>query len=110
MSAGGKIEAHKGVAGLHERHENFRIGRSPGMRLHIGETAPEQMARPLDRQALGNIDKLTTAVIALSRQTLGVFVGEYGTLRLKHGAADDVLRGDAFDIVALAAEFELNRL
>src|SRR5437588_12731381 len=103
MSAGGKVEAHKGVAGLHERHETFRIGGSPGMRLHISETAPEQTARPLDRKALGNIDELTATVIALSRQTLGVFVSKDGTLRLKHGAADDVLRGDEFDVVALAA-------
>src|SRR5438067_11593331 len=103
MSAGGKVEAHKGVAGLHERHKNFRVGGSAGMRLHIGETAPEQTARPLDRQALGNIDELTAAVIALSRQPLGVFASKNGPLRLKHGAADDVLRGAEFDVVALAA-------
>jgi len=29
-------------------------------------------------------------------------------LRLKDGAADDILRCDKFDIVALAAEFELS--
>src|SRR5215831_7212673 len=110
MPASREVQSHKRVAGLHQRHKNFGVGGSAGMRLHIGEAAPEQPCCALDRQPLGNVDELAAAVIAFSRQALGVFIGEHGALRLKHGAADDILRCDQFDIVALAAEFELYRL
>src|SRR5262249_59119009 len=56
MSAGRKVEPHKSVAGLHQRHEDFRICGSAGMRLDISKTAPEQAARPLDRQPFGYVD------------------------------------------------------
>ena len=76
------------------------------MRLHIGEAAAEQFCHPLDRQPLGHIDELAAAVIAPPRQPFGIFVGQHGALRLEHGAADDILRGDQLDVVALAAEFQ----
>jgi hypothetical protein len=76
MPTGRQIEPHEGVAGLHQRKENFRVSRSAGMRLHIGELAAEQSGRPLDRQPLGNIHELAAAVVALARQTFGIFVGE----------------------------------
>ena len=80
------------------------------MRLHIGELAAEQLGHPLDGQPLGDVDELAAAVIALARQAFGIFVGEHGALRFQHRARDDVLRGDQFDLVALAAEFEPDRL
>ena len=64
MPAGGEIEPHERVAGLHQRHEHFGIGGRAGMRLHIGEAAAEQLCHPLDRQPLGDIDELAAAVIA----------------------------------------------
>ncbi len=80
------------------------------MRLHIGERAAEQAGDALDGEPLGHIDELAAAVIALARQAFGVFVGEHRALRLEHGAADDVFRRDQLDLVALAAELELDRL
>ena len=106
VSAGGEIEAHERIAWLHQRHEDFGIGGGAGMRLHICEIAAEQAGHTFDRETLGDIDELAAAVIALSRQAFGVFVGEHRALRLKHGAADDILRRDQFDLVALAAELE----
>ena len=41
MAAGGEVEAHEGIAGLHQRHERFGIGGGAGMRLHVGEGAAE---------------------------------------------------------------------
>ncbi len=55
-----------------------------------------------------HVDKFAAAVIALTRQALGVFVGQHRALRFKDGAADDVLRRDQLDLVALAAEFAGN--
>ena len=80
------------------------------MRLHVGELAAEQLGHALDRQPLGDVDELAAAVIALARQAFGIFVGEHRALRFQHGARDDVLRGDQLDLVALAAEFQLDRL
>ncbi len=105
MPAGGEIEAHESVAGLHQREKHFGIGRGAGMRLHIGELAAEQFGDPFDRQGLGDVDELAAAVIALARQALGIFVGQHRALRFQHGARHDVFRGDQFDLVALAAEF-----
>ena len=104
MAAGGEVEPHEGVARLHQRHEHFGIGRGAGMRLHIGKRAAEQFGHALDRQPLGDIDELAAAVIALARQAFGIFVGQHRALRLEHGAADDVLRRDQLDLVALAAK------
>ena len=80
------------------------------MRLHVGELAAEQLGDPLDRQILGDVDELAAAVIALTRQALGIFVGENRALRFQNGAGNDVLRGDQLDLVALPAEFQPNNL
>ncbi len=110
MAAGGEVQPHEGIAGLHQRHEHFGIGGGAGMRLHVGKAAAEQPGHPLDRQPLGDIDELAAAVIALARQAFGVLVGQHGALRFEHGAADDVLRRDQLDLIALAAELERNRI
>jgi hypothetical protein len=75
------------------------------MRLHIREPASEQLGDPLDRQGLGDVHVLAAAVIAPAGQPLGVFIGEHRTLRFEHGLADDVLRSNQLDLVALTTQF-----
>ena len=75
------------------------------MRLHVGEGAAEQLGHALDRQLLDHVDELAAAVVALARQPFGILVGQHRALRLEHRAADDVLRRDQLDLVALAAQF-----
>ena len=104
MAAGGEIEAHEGVARLHQRHEGGDVGGGAGVRLDIGMLGAEQFFHPADGERLGNVDVLAAAVIALARIAFGVLVGEHRALRLEHRAADDVLRRDQFDLVALAAK------
>ena len=67
-----------------------------------------RQARSIAR-VLGDVDELAAAVVSLARIAFRVFVGQHRTLRLEHRARDDVLRGDQFDPIALAAEFELDR-
>ena len=110
MAAGREVEAHEGVAGLHQRHEHFGVGRSAGVRLHVGEAAAEQLRHALDRQPLGDVDELAAAVVAPARQPFGIFVGQHRALRFEHGAADDVLRCDQLDLVALATELQPDRV
>ena len=66
---------------------------------------PEQLLGPLDGQLLNGINVLTTAVIPLAGQTLGVFVGEHGTLGLHHRTGGKVLRCDEFQVGFLTLPF-----
>ena len=109
VPAGGEIEAHERVAGLHQRQEHALVGLAAGVRLNVGEAAVEQDAGPLDRELLGDVDELAAAVIAPAGITLRIFVGHHRALRLEHRARHDVLRGDELDLVALAADFQLDR-
>jgi hypothetical protein len=72
------------------------------VRLHIGKAALEEALGALDRQPLGDIDKLAAAVITASGIALGIFVGEQRALRLEDGARDDVLARDQLDLGLLA--------
>jgi hypothetical protein len=108
VAAGREVEAHEGVARLHQRHEHGLVGLAARIRLDIGELAAEQPAGALDGELLGDVDELAAAIVAPARIALGVFVGHHRALRLEHGARDDVLRGDQLDLVALAAEFQLD--
>ena len=109
MPAGGERHAENRVAGLQQRQKHRLIGRRPGMRLHIGEAAPEQARRALDRQTLGDIDELAAAVITPSGITLGILVRQDRALRLEHRARDDVLAGDQLDLRLLAAKLARDR-
>ena len=72
------------------------------MRLHVREAASEQLGHPLDRERFGDVHILAAAVVALSRQPFGVFIGENRALGFQHRPADDVLGRDQLDLVALA--------
>jgi len=106
-----RIQAHAedGVARFRQGKEHGLIGLASRARLHIGKLAIEKFGHPLDCQILGNIDILAAAIIAASRIAFGVFVGHDRPLRFQNGARDDVLRGDQFDLVLLAAQFQIDR-
>ncbi len=104
MAAGRKVETQERVARRHQRHEGGGIRRRARVRLHVGESASEKLGDPFDRQRFCNVHILAAAVIAPAGQPFRVFVGENGALGFQHRLADDVLGGDQFDLVALAAE------
>jgi hypothetical protein len=108
VPAGSQIKAHEGVAGDHQRHEGGGIGGRAGVRLHVCEFASEKLGNPFDCKGFRDVDILAAAVIAPARQAFGVFVCQNRALRLQHRLADDVLRRDQLDLVALAAEFLRN--
>ena len=98
-----EAHAEHRVAGLQQRQIDRRIGLRSGMRLHIGIGGAKQLLCALDRQCLGNIHVLATAVVALARITLGILVGQHRTLRLEHARAGIVLRSNQLDMVFLPA-------
>ena len=109
VPAGGEVETHEGVAGRHQRHERRDVGGGARVRLDVCEFTSEKLGNPFNRQTFRDVDVLAAAVIAPARQTLGILVGEDRTLGFEHRAADDVLRGDQLDLIALARRARLDR-
>ena len=70
MAAGRQIEAHEGVAGLHQRDEDRRIGRRAGMRLDVCETQPNNLVTRSIARRLRDIHELASAVVAPARHSL----------------------------------------
>ena len=101
-----RIKAHpqNRVAGLDQRLKHTLVRLTARVGLHVGKGHPEQFASARDRQIFRHIYKLTAAVIALARIAFGIFVGHDRALRLHHGAADDVFRGDQLDLMALTSK------
>ncbi len=109
VAAGREVQAQKGVAGLHQRHEHGLVGLAAGVRLDIGVFAVEQFLGPRDRDVLRLVHMLASAVVAPPGIALGVLVGHHRALRVEHRLAHDVLGGDQLDLVALAPEFAGDR-
>ena len=52
------------------------------MGLDVRVAGAEKLLRPLDGQALSNIDKLAASIVAVTGVTLGIFVGQDSALCL----------------------------
>ncbi len=102
MAAVRERHAEHRIAGLQLRHEHGHVGLRAGVRLHVGVIGAEKFLDPIDREILGNVDPFASAVIALARITLGVFVGHHAGHGFAHGAAGVVLRGDQLEVLVLA--------
>ena len=109
VTARGEIEPEERVAGLQQREEHRLVGGRPGMRLHVGEGAVEQLLGAVDRDRFRDVDELAAAVVAPTRIAFGILVREAGALRFQHGARHDVLGRDQLDLVLLAIELLADR-
>ncbi|SKF64881.1 Uncharacterised protein [Mycobacteroides abscessus subsp. bolletii] len=74
MPAVRQIQAEDGVTGGQQCGHGRRIRLRSGVRLHIRVRRAEQGLRPLDREPLGDINVLATAVVTPARIALGVLV------------------------------------
>src|SRR5439155_14763166 len=89
--------------------EDGLVGLGTRMGLHVGEAAIEQLLGALDGEGLDLVDILAAAIVAPARIAFGIFIGIDRALRFEDGARDDVLGGDQFDLMLLAAELALDR-
>ena len=105
VTAMGQVQPHDRVAGLQQGQEDGEVGLGPTVGLDIGPGGTKQLLGALDGQFLDGINVLTTAVIPLAGQPLGVLVGEHGTLGLHHRTGGKVLRCDQFQVGFLALPF-----
>jgi len=110
MSAVRQIHAHDYIARLQQRHVHRHVRLRARVRLYIGVLNPEQLTRTLLRQAFDLIDMFAAAVVAAARITLGILVGQHRALGLEHRFRYDVLAGDQFQRVLLAAQLGLDGL
>ena len=97
-----EVHAEHGVARLEQRHVDRHVRLRAGMRLHVDVVGAEQRLGARDGGALGDVDELAAAVVALARIALGVLVGQHRAGGFEHGAADEVLGGDQLEAVVLA--------
>src|SRR5260221_14034560 len=71
----------------------------------MGRLVVERTSSCSPRNFLAECEICATAVITPARIAFGIFVGEHRALRLQHGARDNILRGNQFDLVLLAPQF-----
>ncbi len=111
VAAVGEVHAQDPVAGLEDAEvgRHVRLGARVGLDVDV-LGAREQGERALLGEALGDVDELAAAVVALARQALGVLVRQPRALGLHDRGRDVVLAGDELDLVVLAAALALHRL
>ena len=68
----------------------------------------EELFRAVDGECFHDVHILAASIPTAGWITLGVFVGEAGTLSLHHGAAGEILRSDQLDMLKLAFVFLLD--
>jgi hypothetical protein len=101
----GQGQAQNRVTDVRHRHQRGRVGLSSRVGLDIDVVATENLLGALDRERLGDVHKLTAAVVAATRVALRILVREDRALRLQNGARNEVLRGDHLEGAALTLQF-----
>ena len=94
MPAVREVQAQDRVAGLEHREHRGRVGLRARVRLDVSVLGAEQLLGAVDRQLLDDVDMFAAAVVAAAWVTLGVLVGQHGTLRLEHAQRGEVLGRD----------------
>jgi hypothetical protein len=108
MTAVVQLHRQHSVAGLEQGHIDRRVGLRAGVRLDIGKLCAEEGFGPVDGDLLGDVHKLTAAVVAPAWIALGVFVGKHTARRGQHSREDVIFAGDQFDAVVLALALQLD--
>src|SRR6516165_5171445 len=79
------------------------------MRLHVGMLRAEDLLDALDREPLGNVDPLASAVVAFAGIPLRILVGHHAGHRFANGLARIVFGGDQLQILFLPPFFAGDR-
>ncbi len=108
VAAVGQVHAQDGVAGLEHGGVGGLIGLRSGMRLHVGVLGAKQFLGAIARQVLDNVGELASAVIALARIALGVFVGEDAASGFHYRFGNEVFARDQLELRVLALGFMLD--
>ncbi len=109
MSAVREIHAHHGVSGLEECEVNRKVSLRAGVGLNIGVLGAEQTARALYCNVFDDIDAFASAVVAVSRISLGILV-DAGSRHCEHDLFGyKVFTCDKFETASLTVKLGVNR-
>ena len=97
------------VARIDQREIGGGICLRAGVRLHVRVRGAEEFLRAIDRELLGDVDILASAVVALARIAFGVLVGQHRALRFQHARTCIVLGSDELDMFFLTATLGVER-
>lgn len=78
------------------------------MRLHIHMLRTEELLRTIDCQLFDDVDIFAAAIVSLARVAFCIFVCEDAALCFHDSVADDIFRGDHFQLVSLAIQLFLD--
>jgi len=101
MTAMTEIHSQDRVAGLEHGKVHGHIGLGTGMRLHVGIFRVEEPTGPFLSQPFGNVHKFAATIVSSAWVTLGIFIGQDRTLRLKHRPADEMLGSNELELSLL---------
>ena len=110
MTAVGQIHSHHRITRLEHGKIDRHIGLRAGMGLHIGVFRPEKRLGAFARQIFNDIDILAAAVIALSRISFGIFVGQVRAHCGQNRVTDEVFGCNQLQMLALARQFLAHRV
>ena len=105
-----QIEAHELVTRLEACHEDSHVGLSARVGLYVNVLSTEDLFEALDGEILALVNTLATTVVAVSRITLGILVGQATAHGLHDLFTDEVLTGNEFNAVLLTQMFALDNV
>ena len=110
MTPMGEVHPEDCVAWLKHCEIDCHIGLNACVGLNIGVFRPEKLLAPGNGQPLHDVDELASSIISPARIALCVLVRHDASLGLKNGLADEVFRGDHFQLSGLSPGFLENCL
>ena len=110
VTAVGQIQAKNRVPVLQQGKVGRHVGLGPRMRLHVDVIGAEELLGPFDGQRLGHVDEFTAPVVTFPGVSFRILVRERGPHGLQDRLADEVLRGDQFQLRSLPLRFQSDDL
>ena len=108
VSAMGQVHAHDRVSRLKHGKVDRHIGLCAGMGLHIGMLCPKELASTIPCQVFHHIHVFTSAVVAVSRVTFSVLIGQRRAHGCHHRRRHEILRCNQLDMCTLPFQFLCN--
>ncbi len=110
VTAVAQVKAHDGVTGLQASEVDRRVGLATTVGLHVGIFRIKKLTRTVARQIFHLVYDFAAPVVALSRVSLRVFIGEHGAHRFHDRWTRKIFGSDEFNSVDLTLFLSFNEL
>ena len=105
-----KIHSHEGVARFQHSQQNGCVGLGTRVRLNVGIFCSEEFFHTFNSKCFHLVNHLAASVIAFSRVSFSILVGEIGAHGFHYLVTNKVLTGNQFHSFQLALMLFLNQL